>query len=192
MRPRWFSMSEPQRVDGPLKKLARSLGLGSIQAGKIFTSWRQAVGDEVAARCRPAALRGGILEVVAVSPGWAAELKYLGPTMAARVNEFLGAKTVTRVEVRVGKVEAPTPPPTEAQTNDRLYASVGPTEKEVVEAESLAEEVGDPRLAEALKRAHLAGKMRSGKGPGSAILNGRERRPSDTSRRASPQAPKDE
>jgi hypothetical protein len=184
-------MGEPLPLEGPLRKLASSLGLGSMQAGKVFTSWPEAVGEDVAARCRPNSLRDGVLEVTAESPGWAAELRYLGPAMAARVNEFLGAKVVARVEVRVGAVDGASRGKV-TQTNDRLDTSGGLSREEVLEADALAEPVGDPRLAEALKRAHLAGKMRARRSPTGGILGGRKRRLPRPPKNPFPEPPKEE
>lgn len=95
-------MAEPSPIRQALMELAQRLGIDRpAAAARVFSSWEQIVGEEVAGRCSPLSLKDGVLRVATSSPAWAAELRYLGPEMARRVNEEVGAEVVKRVEAKV-------------------------------------------------------------------------------------------
>ena len=71
--------------------------------------WPEVVGEDLAARCRPARLAGGTLVVVVSSPQWATQLRFLTATIAGRVSAAIG-QSVEEVRIVVGPLEDPSPP----------------------------------------------------------------------------------
>ena len=91
-------------VRGMLLDAAQRLGLPHpLETARIFGSWREMVGDQVAARCQPAGLGHGVLKVQAANPAWAHELRYLAPEVIRRVNATLGPGVVKELKVVVGQ-----------------------------------------------------------------------------------------
>ena len=79
---------------------ARRLGLDHpLATAKVFGTWKELVGEQVAARCEPAGLSQGVLRVWAATPPWAAELRYLAPEVIRRVNAGVGAPVVKELKV---------------------------------------------------------------------------------------------
>jgi predicted nucleic acid-binding Zn ribbon protein len=97
---------EPAPIRGVLLEGARAWGLDNpVEIARIFESWKEMVGEQVAARCEPASLGRGVLKVWAASAPWANELKYLAPEVIRRVNAGVGREVVR--ELRVALRPAP-------------------------------------------------------------------------------------
>lgn len=91
-------MSEPVRIGGLLAQLAEGLGIEHpIESANLFFKWEAIVGAEVAAKCRPTAIKNGVLKVGTSSAAWASELKYLAPELIKRVNAELGKGVVKEI-----------------------------------------------------------------------------------------------
>lgn len=96
----------------PIRRMADVLGQLTTRLGMphpdttrvIFKRWGDVVGPEVAAHAHPRSLRGGVLTVAVDAAAWATELRYLEPKLLARIDEHVGAGTVTElrpvVEIR--------------------------------------------------------------------------------------------
>ncbi len=96
-------MNDPVRLKDLLGRVGERVGIQDPRAtGRIWTSWRDIVGEAIAANAEPTSLREGILRVRAVSPTWAAELTYLGDEIRARANELVGSEVVREVRVWTG------------------------------------------------------------------------------------------
>ena len=67
--------------------------------GGVEGRWPQIVGAEVAAHCAPEEFEGGRLTVRTDSTAWATQVRMLTPTLLARLNDDLGAGTVTHLQV---------------------------------------------------------------------------------------------
>lgn len=146
-----------------LLELAARLGIEHpMETARLFGAWERIVGVEVAARCRPTSLRSGVLKVRAASPAWAAELRYLAPELIRRVNTELGGEVVREVATWVD-LKGPREERRESQTNDRL-SSPDLRPEDYAEAREAVGAIGDEGLAEAMKRALLAAKMRKRRG----------------------------
>lgn len=78
---------------------------------RLRRAWRQAVGDDVAARTRVGRLRDGVLEVEASDEAWATQLRYLGASVCERLNVVLGAGTVREIAVRRARRRPPSQNP---------------------------------------------------------------------------------
>ncbi|MCA1840638.1 MAG: DUF721 domain-containing protein [Actinobacteria bacterium] len=169
-------------------------GGNPLEQAKIFSAWESIVGRDIAIRCQPTSLKAGVLKVKADSPIWASEFKYLAPKVIDKLNLALGGTVVTEIRPWVpaapeadrsrrksDKAER-RPRPTEFRskqragspttsgaaitdlTQDREETSQTPDRNDLEEAEKVASTIPDGRLAESLKRALLAGKMRQRKG----------------------------
>lgn len=91
---------QPTPVGDTLNTLASTLGLGSVAGiDKLFLSWPDVVGEELAGRCTPKRLRDGCLVVEAVDAQWATELSWMTELIVDRCNEALGEVAVTEVKI---------------------------------------------------------------------------------------------
>jgi predicted nucleic acid-binding Zn ribbon protein len=96
----------PPAIGEGLRALAELRGWQShLIAGDLHASWEQVVGPQLAAHTAPLRLQGGVLVLAAESPMWAAEVRQLGSAITGRVNEQLGAGTVTRLTVSVRRAK---------------------------------------------------------------------------------------
>ncbi len=81
----------PERVGSLVSGVLRDLGLDeSARALRISESWEGVVGTEVAAHCRPVALRNGVLEAHADSSAWCQTLRLRAPELLDRLARALG------------------------------------------------------------------------------------------------------
>ena len=69
----------------------------------VFAGWQELVGDSIAAHVHPLGLRDGVLHLEADEPGWASQLRFLGPDVIRRVNEQVGSDLVKELAVRVSR-----------------------------------------------------------------------------------------
>jgi predicted nucleic acid-binding Zn ribbon protein len=92
---------EPVGITTSLDSVVRSLRGPSRQAvGGLFGRWDEAVGEQVAQHVRPLKLEHGVLAVEVDDPAWATQVKFLTPTIVARLHDVAGV-TVTDLQVRV-------------------------------------------------------------------------------------------
>ena len=66
---------------------------------RIFGTWEQLVGAEVAAHCRPVKLADAELTIEAESTAWATQLRGLAGRLLARIGSELGHGVVRRIHV---------------------------------------------------------------------------------------------
>jgi predicted nucleic acid-binding Zn ribbon protein len=93
---------DPRKIGETLDALTKRLGLAPPDSlSKVFAGWEGLVGDLLASHLRPVGLRDGVLTVEVTEPAWATQLKFLGDDLVRRVNEQVGAGTVTSLSVRV-------------------------------------------------------------------------------------------
>ena len=196
-------MSDPSGLGRVLNDVVSKLGgENPMEAARIFSSWEAIVGPEIAARCRPTSLKGGVLRVKADSPIWASEFKYLASRVTAMLNEAVGKPVVKQIKPWVASSnEHPTKSkggfPSRRDTRDdspewdlpegpnadgspssmgpsdggptgnkagSRQASDAPDAIDLESAQKVASQIPDERLAESLKRALLAAKMRKKRG----------------------------
>jgi len=176
---------EPAPIRNALLDGARKWGLDNpLEIARVFGSWKEMVGEQVAARCEPASLGQGVLKVWAASAPWANELKYLAPEVIRRVNAAVGQTVVRELKValrpgpgsgggqgrrgtgrgmarrsgRQGAAFRESDEAFEQPATHRVAASPEPPSPDVAAAEAMVVPIGDERLAEATKRAVLAAK----------------------------------
>ena len=93
-------MPDPAGIKNLLAQLASQWGMQSpLEVARLFNSWEQIVGAEIAAKCRPTSLKDGLLKVRTESPAWASQFKYFGPEVAKQVNLQLGKPLVREVKI---------------------------------------------------------------------------------------------
>jgi Dna[CI] antecedent, DciA len=180
--PAWH-WREPAPIRNVLLEGARKWGLDNpLEIARVFGSWKEMVGEQVAARCEPASLGQGVLKVWAASAPWANELKYLAPEVIRRVNAAVGREVVRELKValRPGPGTGRTTGRAMGRRSGRNHATFRESDEvfeqprsprpapgpeaaspEVAAAEAMVAGIGDERLAEATKRAVLAAKTHS-------------------------------
>jgi predicted nucleic acid-binding Zn ribbon protein len=94
--------SDPRPVGDSLDGMARKLGAPRVSVlNAVFARWEEIVGPSVAAHARPVSLRAGVLVIGTDQPGWATQLRFLGPDLLARLASIAGDDAVERVEIKV-------------------------------------------------------------------------------------------
>lgn len=92
-------MPDPSRIGGLVAELAASLGIEHpMESARLFSSWGNIVGPEIAAKCTPTGLKNGVLKVRTSSAAWAAQFKYLAPELIKRINAELGKQIVHEIK----------------------------------------------------------------------------------------------
>ena len=93
---------EPVALGRALDRLMGSLDApGPDLVSTIFGRWEELVGADVARHCRPAAVEGDRLVVVASDAAWASELQWLAAEVLARINEAASTERLKSLTVRV-------------------------------------------------------------------------------------------
>jgi predicted nucleic acid-binding Zn ribbon protein len=91
---------DPQLLDVTVNRLVDDHGWDvDLRVAGVFARWAELVGGEVARHVTPESFSDGVLGVRTDSTAWAAQLKYLAPSLVKRLNEELGHGTVTLVEI---------------------------------------------------------------------------------------------
>jgi predicted nucleic acid-binding Zn ribbon protein len=73
-----------------------------LRGAAIHGRWEEIVGPELAQRCEPVRLAGGILVIRAESTAWATQISYLTGRITERAREVVGEDLVREVKVTVG------------------------------------------------------------------------------------------
>lgn len=95
----------PDELGGVLRALVEERGWGErLRGASLQAHWADVVGEDLAARCRPARLAGGTLVVVVASPQWATQLRFMTSKIAGRVSAALGSP-VEEVRIVVGSLD---------------------------------------------------------------------------------------
>jgi predicted nucleic acid-binding Zn ribbon protein len=72
---------------------------GDAAVAAVTADWESAVGEDLAAHCRPESLRAGVLTITAESTAWATQIRLLTAPLIARITESFGAGLVRSVVV---------------------------------------------------------------------------------------------
>ena len=156
---------EPVRISRALEGVARGWGMESpVEAARLFARWEQIVGPQIAARCHPTSVRGGVLRVRTDSTIWASEFKYLSADLVRRINAEVGKPIVREVKPWVKPSVGENGPMPKAPALP-TPATTKPTAQMAKQAAEVARAIPDLTLAEALQRALLASKISQGRPP---------------------------
>jgi len=95
--------SRPEALGSLVERVLKDIGAGdSARVMRIAERWEEAVGAEIAAHCRPSALRGGVLEVTVDSSVWCQQLQLRGPEILEALRAVLPTDTPSELWFRVG------------------------------------------------------------------------------------------
>jgi predicted nucleic acid-binding Zn ribbon protein len=70
-----------------------------VAVGSVLGRWPQIVGPEIAEHVEPVAFENGVLTVRAASTAWATQMRLLTSVLLGRLEQEVGAGTVTEVVV---------------------------------------------------------------------------------------------
>lgn len=70
----------------------------------IWEVWASAVGPEIAANARPAAVKGGILLVNVSNSTWRHHLRFLEDEIINKLNAAVGEQRVQRLQFKIGPI----------------------------------------------------------------------------------------
>ena len=86
-----------------VERVLEDIGAGaSARVMRIAERWEDAVGAEIAAHCRPTALRGDVLEVTVDSSVWCQQLQLRSPEIIEALRATLPAEAPSELWFRVG------------------------------------------------------------------------------------------
>lgn len=108
-------MKKPAAVAELLTEIFQDKPAGMrLREGKIWLVWEKSVGEQIAARARPAGFREGILTVIVDNAPWMQQLTYLKKQIVAKLNENIGEELITDIYLKAGTSSMPlaAPPPT--------------------------------------------------------------------------------
>lgn len=95
--------SRPRSLEEMIPRVLDDLGLDRARALMALAEvWERVVGPEAAAHCRPAALRGDVLEVEVDAPAWGHALQLRTPALLAALERELGEAAPADLWMRVG------------------------------------------------------------------------------------------
>ncbi|MFV1978483.1 MAG: DciA family protein [Myxococcota bacterium] len=95
--------SRPEPLGALVERVLKDIGAGdSARVMRIADRWEEAVGAEIAAHCRPTALRGGVLEATVDSSVWCQQLQLRGPEILEALRAVLSADAPSKLWFRVG------------------------------------------------------------------------------------------
>ena len=95
--------SRPEPLGPLVARVLEDIGAGdSARVMRIAECWEATVGPEIAAHCRPTALRGGVLEATADSSVWCQQLQLRGPEIIEALRAVLPADAPSELWFRVG------------------------------------------------------------------------------------------
>ncbi len=94
--------SRPELLGPLVARVLGDIGAGdSARVMRIAERWEEAVGAEIAAHCRPTALRGGVLEVTVDSSVWCQQLQLRGPEILEALRAALPAEAPSELWFRL-------------------------------------------------------------------------------------------
>jgi predicted nucleic acid-binding Zn ribbon protein len=96
---------DPQPLDSTIGRLIAEQGWGTdVRVHGVFSRWDAIVGRDVAHHVRPVGFTreadGGRLVVQTDSTAWATQMRLLAATVVRRLNQELGDRTVTVIDVQ--------------------------------------------------------------------------------------------
>ena len=91
---------DPMLIGEQLEKFVADRGWEvDVAVGSVIGRWPQLVGPDIAEHVEPVSFENGILTLRAVSTAWATQMRLLTSVLLGRLEEEVGAGTVTEVVV---------------------------------------------------------------------------------------------
>jgi predicted nucleic acid-binding Zn ribbon protein len=95
--------SRPEPLGRVVARVLEDIGAGDgARVMRIAERWEAAVGAEIAAHCRPTALRGGVLEASVDSSVWCQQLQLRGPEILEALRSAMPEDAPSELWFRVG------------------------------------------------------------------------------------------
>jgi hypothetical protein len=115
-----------------------------LREGKIWQVWDSAVGEQIAAKARPANFRDGVLTVMVSNAPWMQQLSFLKKGIIEKVNTALGEELVREIFLKAG---TPEKLPLETRTPKKPSRPLTSSENELIARETA--DIADSELREA-------------------------------------------
>lgn len=112
-----------------------------LREAAIWQVWHAAVGEQIARRARPVAIRDGLLTVTVSNAPWMQQLTFLKKKIIDAINERLGEELVRDILLKAGRGEEPAKPEQPYRPRKR---TLSPEERQQIEDEAAA--LTDPEL----------------------------------------------
>jgi predicted nucleic acid-binding Zn ribbon protein len=91
---------DPQALGAATRDVAKSRGWSlRVAEGAVFGQWAAVVGEQIAERATPTALRDGVLSVSAESTAWATQLRMVQAQLLAKIAAAVGDGVVTSLRI---------------------------------------------------------------------------------------------
>jgi hypothetical protein len=146
-------MAKPKPLRSILEDTLKSLRIDAPMKGySLWGSWREIVGDAVAANAQPSAVRNRILFVEVSHPAWIQQLQFLKPTLLEKINGFLGESLIQDIRFRIGKISPPYASPKESEWREE-----GLDRESISRIEILLQHVEDDEVRETLREIMVKG-----------------------------------
>ena len=150
MKKNFRKKSTPQNISGILNNLLVNRKLKKrIDDCKAFELWDSVVGEKIASRTEPFALRAGILKIYVSDHGWLQELQFLKEEIKDRLNEAQGKDSIESLYFKLGPVKEKEA--VEPSLSEQLR-KVSLTKKEKEEIAVLVEKVENKEIKESIKK----------------------------------------
>src|SRR5689334_8173833 len=95
--------SEPLPVSGLLDAvLAKIDRRGRMQGYRVWTFWKDEVGEVLASHVTPKSFDDGILTVTTDAPAWMQEMRFLQEDIRTRLNGRLGSEVIREIRAVAG------------------------------------------------------------------------------------------
>lgn len=144
-RPR---MKRPAAIADLLAEIFQDKPAGKrLKEGKIWLVWERSVGEQIAARARPAAFRDGTLTISVDNAPWMQQLTYLKEEIITRLNKNIGDEMVKEIYLKAGSAPLSNPHESPIPRQCRIL-----TLEERQKIEENAAVISDPELREVISR----------------------------------------
>ncbi|MBE9504532.1 MAG: DUF721 domain-containing protein [Proteobacteria bacterium] len=152
MKKNFRKKSTPQNISGILNSLLVSRKIKKrIDDCKAMDLWDSVVGEKIASRTEPFALRDGVLKVYVSDHGWLQELQFLKEEIKDKLNEALGKDSIENLYFKLGTVKEKEKEAVEPSLSEQLK-KVTLTKKEKEEISALVDKVENKEIKEAIKK----------------------------------------
>jgi hypothetical protein len=149
----------PVKVASLLEWVCKELDLeAGLKAYRVFEVWEEVVGETIAKKAAPEAIRNRVLIVKVSSSPWIQELQFMKEMIKEKLNDRLGEKLIDDLFFQIGNVKVYKDSPINQPSREWVELSL--PEKELSEVENSLKGLKDPDLSSILKRILINQKKR--------------------------------
>mgnify|MGYP000144444292 CR=1 FL=1 len=115
-------MKKPQPIHSILSETLKGLNLDfPLKTSLLLRSWKEIVGEPIAAQTQPYAIRNRILFVHVSHSVWIQQLQFFKPALLEKINQFLGEPLLREIRFKLGVIqERPSSPRTREWEGEKL------------------------------------------------------------------------